>query len=122
MADIAPEFSAVVGPTSDSPPITVRQLLSMAGGMATDDAWADRHLDLTDDELDELISDGLTFAWAPQTHGEYSNLGFAMLGRVIDTGLGSARPGLHHREPPAAARDASHDVVAADRRRLGEAV
>ena len=49
VADIAPEFSAVVGPTSDSPPITVRHLLSMAGGLATDDAWADRHLDMTDD-------------------------------------------------------------------------
>lgn len=83
VADIAPEFSALVGPTGDSPPITVRHLLSMAGGMATDDAWADRHLDLTDDQLDALIGDGLAFAWAPQTHGEYSNLGFAVLGRII---------------------------------------
>jgi CubicO group peptidase (beta-lactamase class C family) len=83
VADRAPEFSALVGPTTDSPPITVRHLLSMAGGMATDDAWADRHLDIEDDQLDALIGNGLTFAWAPHTHGEYSNLGFAMLGRII---------------------------------------
>ena len=30
VADIAPEFAAVVGPTADSPPVTVRHLLSMA--------------------------------------------------------------------------------------------
>ena len=83
VADIAPEFAAVVGPTGDSPAITVRHLLSMAGGLATDDAWADRHLDFSDEALDDLVSGGVTFAWAPQTHGEYSNLGFAMLGRVI---------------------------------------
>jgi len=83
VAEIAPEFAAVVPPTGDSPCITVRHLLSMAGGMATDDAWADRHLDITDDELDSLAANGLTFAWAPQTNGEYSNFGFAMLGRVI---------------------------------------
>jgi CubicO group peptidase (beta-lactamase class C family) len=89
VADIAPELAALVGPTRDSPPITVRHLMSMAGGMATDDAWADRHLDATDAELDELIGRGLTFAWPPNTYGEYSNLGFAMLGRVIRRVSGS---------------------------------
>ncbi|MEP7201757.1 MAG: serine hydrolase domain-containing protein [Ilumatobacteraceae bacterium] len=83
VADITPEFSCLVGPTTDSPPITVRHLLSMSGGMATDDAWADRHLDISDEQLDELVGNGLSFAWAPQTRGEYSNLGFAMLGRIV---------------------------------------
>jgi CubicO group peptidase (beta-lactamase class C family) len=83
VAEIAPEFAAVVGPTTDSPPITVRHLLSMAGGLATDDAWADRHVDMSDDQLDALLGHGLTSAWVPDGCGEYSNLGFAMLGRVI---------------------------------------
>jgi CubicO group peptidase (beta-lactamase class C family) len=83
VANIASEFSAVMGPTSDSPPITVRHLLSMAAGMVTDDMWADRHLDVSNDDLDELLASGATFAWPPQSRGEYSNLGFAMLGRVI---------------------------------------
>ena len=73
----------MVGPTTDSPPITVRHLLSMAAGMVTDDVWADRHLDIADDGLDALVSNGATFSWPPHTHGEYSNLGYAMLGRVI---------------------------------------
>ena len=83
VADIAPEFAAVVGPTADSPAITVRHLLSMASGLATDDVWADRHVDISDDGIDGLLRHGATFAWAPQSHGEYSNLGFAMLGRLI---------------------------------------
>ena len=83
VADIAPEFAAVVGPTTDSPPVTVRHLLSMASGLTTDDVWADRHVDISDDGLDQLLSHGATFAWAPQSHGEYSNLGFGMLGRLI---------------------------------------
>jgi CubicO group peptidase (beta-lactamase class C family) len=83
VADIAPEFSAVVGPTADSPSVTVRHLLSMASGLVTDDVWADRHVDFSDDELDAFLSHGATFAWPPQSHGEYSNLGFGMLGRLI---------------------------------------
>ena len=83
VGELAPEFAAVVGPTSDSPAITVRHLLSMAGGLPTDDAWADRHLDMSDDQLDAVVGRGLTPAWVPDAAGEYSNLGFAMLGRVI---------------------------------------
>ena len=83
VAEIAPEFAAVIGPTSDSPSITVGHLLSMAAGLATDDAWADRHLDLSDHELEALVARGAVFAWPPQTQGEYSNLGYAMLGRII---------------------------------------
>ena len=80
VADIAPEFAAVVGPTTDSPPITVRHLLSMAGGLATDDVWADRHLDVVRRGARRLLSNGATFAWTPQTHGEYSNLGYRDVG------------------------------------------
>ena len=83
VAEIAPEFAAVVGPTTDSPLITVRHLLSMAAGMATDDAWADRHIDTSNDEFDAMVARGATFASAPHVHGEYSNLGYVMLGRVV---------------------------------------
>ena len=78
----APELATVVGP-SGSAPITIRQLLSMTSGLATDDAWADRHLDITADEIDVIYADGPTFAHAPNTAYEYSNLGFGMLGRAV---------------------------------------
>ncbi len=78
----APELASVVGPVG-SAPVTIRQLLSMTSGLATDDAWADRHLDLTADEIDVIYAAGPTFAHAPNTAYEYSNLGYGMLGRAV---------------------------------------
>jgi CubicO group peptidase (beta-lactamase class C family) len=89
---VASYVPAVAGfrlPTSDSPAITVRHLLSMASGLATDDAWGDRHLDGTAEWMDELLASGGTFAVAPGTAFEYSNYGFAILGRVIDNVTGA---------------------------------
>jgi CubicO group peptidase (beta-lactamase class C family) len=83
IADIAPELAAVTGPTADAAPITVGDLMSMASGLATDDAWADRHLEISDDELDALVAQGVLFAHGPGTAYEYSNLGFGLLGRVV---------------------------------------
>lgn len=89
---VASYVPAVAGfrlPTTDSPAITVRHLLSMASGLATDDAWGDRHLDGTAEWMDALLAAGGTFAVAPGTAFEYSNYGFAILGRVIDNVSGA---------------------------------
>jgi len=79
----APELAAVIGPTLDAATITLGDLLSMSSGLATDDVWADRHLDITDDELDALMATGAHFAVDTGTAFEYSNLGFALIGRVV---------------------------------------
>jgi serine-type D-Ala-D-Ala carboxypeptidase/endopeptidase len=83
VATYAPELARWRGPTTDGPALMVRHLVSMESGLPTDDAWADRHLDMTDDEMDELIAAGAAFAWTPGTHFEYSNLGWGLVGRVI---------------------------------------
>ena len=88
LGEYAPELADVRSPTADAPPITVRDLLCMSSGLVTDDAWADRHLDLTDDEFDRIIADGLVFARPTGSCHEYSNFGFALLGRVIQRATG----------------------------------
>jgi CubicO group peptidase (beta-lactamase class C family) len=78
-----PQLAGLVLPTADSPPLTIRSLLTMSGGLPTDDPWADRQESMSARDLDRLLEGGLTFAAAPDTGFEYSNLGFVILGRVV---------------------------------------
>jgi CubicO group peptidase (beta-lactamase class C family) len=88
-ADHVPALSGLAGPTTDSPPITVRHLLTMAAGFPTDDPWGDRQQGLPVERFAELVRRGLGFAWAPGTAFEYSNLGYALLGLLIDEVTGA---------------------------------
>lgn len=94
VADHVPELAGLTGPTADSPAVTIRQLVSMAGGLASDDPWADRLLDADHATMDALFRSGATFATAPGTAFVYSNYGYAMLGRVITAAAG--RPFQEH--------------------------
>ena len=95
VAEYAPELGPVVGPPG-SAAITLRHLLSMTSGLATDDAWADRHLDIDQASIDRVYAAGPTFAHRPGSAYEYSNLGFAMIGRVVRRVTG--RPVQEHVE------------------------
>ncbi len=76
-------FSKLRYPTADSPPITIENLLTMSAGFPEDNPWGDRQLADTDEELIRLLETGLSFSNAPGTVYEYSNLGFASLGKII---------------------------------------
>lgn len=78
-----PELGSLHGPTADSPAITVRHLLTMSAGLATDDPWGDRQQDLDLQAFSDLLRGPFTFAWPPGTRFEYSNLGYGILGRLI---------------------------------------
>ena len=78
-----PELAALRGPTADSPAVTVRHLLTMSAGLATDDPWGDRQQGLDLAAFSEFLSGPLTFAWPPDTRFEYSNLGYGILGRLV---------------------------------------
>ena len=82
-ARYVPELGSVQLPTRDSPPITIRHLLTMTAGFPTDDPWGDRQQGLDLAEFSRLLGGGLSFAWAPGTRFEYSNLGYGILGRLI---------------------------------------
>ncbi len=78
-----PELASLHYPTADSPPITIRHLLTMTAGLPTDDPWGDRQQGLDLDAFRRLLAGGLSFAWAPGTRFEYSNTGYGILGRLI---------------------------------------
>ena len=79
-----PQMVHVGRATRDSAAITVRNLLSMGSGLATDDPWGDRMLDLTPDAFSRLLEqDAGRFAVAAGDAFEYSNLGYAVLGRIV---------------------------------------
>jgi CubicO group peptidase (beta-lactamase class C family) len=78
-----PEMKALVYPTSDAPKITIRHLLSHAEGFPEDNPWGDQQLADTDEQLSAMIRGGIPFSNAPGVAYEYSNFGFAILGRVV---------------------------------------
>ncbi len=84
-----PELADWRGPTTDGPPLTVRHLVSMESGLPSDDPWADRHLDLPPAGMDALIAAGGSFTWTPGLRFEYSNLGWGLVGRVIERVAGA---------------------------------
>lgn len=83
-----PEAAAIRPPSSDAPALTVRALLTMAGGLPSDDPWGDRQLGLPAERFSRLLGDSVSLAWTPGTAFEYSNLGYALLGRVIEAVTG----------------------------------
>lgn len=83
LASYIPQFAGVKPATRDSAPVTVRHLLTHTAGFVTDDPWGDRVLGMTPAELDALIASGTLFARPPGLAFEYSNLGYALLGRVL---------------------------------------
>jgi D-alanyl-D-alanine-carboxypeptidase/D-alanyl-D-alanine-endopeptidase len=78
-----PELRGWKYPTQDSPRIRVRDLLNHIAGFVTDDPWGDRQTPLPEPEFSRLLREGVPFARTPAIAMEYSNLGFALLGRVI---------------------------------------
>jgi len=87
-AEYVPELAGWTCGSADAAPVTIRQLLTMTAGFPTDDPWGDRQQGLPITAFDELLAAGVSFNWAPGTRFEYSNLGYAILGRVLTMASG----------------------------------
>jgi CubicO group peptidase (beta-lactamase class C family) len=78
-----PELAGLRYPTNDSPKITIRHLLSHSEGFPEDNPWGDQQLAATDQEFAAMMRNGIPFSTSPGTAYEYSNYGFAILGRIV---------------------------------------
>ncbi|MEO8179571.1 MAG: serine hydrolase domain-containing protein [Deltaproteobacteria bacterium] len=83
-----PPLGQLAYPTRDSAEITVRQLLTHGSGLPEDNNWVDAGGTVTDEQLQQLLQTGMRFSRAPNTSYEYSNTGYALLGKVIEGASG----------------------------------
>ena len=118
-----PEMRGWHYPTRDSPRIRVRDLLSHAGGFVTDDPWGDRQQVLSEAEFTRMLRTGVPFTRAPQTAYEYSNFGYALLGRIVSNVSGRPFEDYIRAEimRPLGMTSTGYDISAspADRRAIG---
>jgi CubicO group peptidase (beta-lactamase class C family) len=78
-----PELKKVSLLTSDAPPVTIRNLLTHTAGFPEDNPWGDRQLAITEQQFSAMLQKGISFSNVPGIQYEYSNMGWAMLGRII---------------------------------------
>jgi serine-type D-Ala-D-Ala carboxypeptidase/endopeptidase len=78
-----PELKAWRYPTADSPKITVRNLLTHTAGFVEDNPWGDRQQPLPEAEFTAMLQSGIPWSRAPGLAYEYSNFGYATLGRIV---------------------------------------
>ena len=78
-----PELKQLRYPTADSPKLTVRHLMSHATGFPEDNPWGDQQLDASEEQFTKMLEAGIPFSNAPGVEYEYSNYGFAILGRIV---------------------------------------
>jgi CubicO group peptidase (beta-lactamase class C family) len=78
-----PELKSLAYPSSDAPRITIRHLLTHSEGFPEDNPWGDQQLAVTDRQMADMMRGGIPFSNAPGVAYEYSNYGFAILGRIV---------------------------------------
>lgn len=78
-----PEMRGWTYPTKDSPRIRIRDLLTHSSGLVDDNPWGDRQTPLPIPEFTKMLERGVPMERAPGTAYEYSNFGYALLGRIV---------------------------------------
>ncbi len=83
-----PEVGRFKYPVSDTAPLRVRVLLTHGAGFPEDNPWGDRQLGQPFEELTAWLGKGIPWSTPPDTSFEYSNYGFALLGRIVERASG----------------------------------
>lgn len=78
-----PELRGWKYPTSDARRITVADLLHHTAGFVEDNPWGDRQQPLSEADFTAMLKAGVPFAQSPGIRMEYSNFGYALLGRIV---------------------------------------
>ncbi|MDN5689022.1 MAG: beta-lactamase family protein, partial [Brachybacterium sp.] len=120
VARYVPEAAGTFETAADDPEITLRELLTMSAGLVTDNPWGDRQESMTREQFASLLAGGLGHVRRPDTGFEYSNTGYALLGRVIDEVTGSDYTAQIRSRflEPLGMTDTAFDIEALDRPRL----
>jgi len=118
-AAYVPEMRGWSGPTSDSPKVSVRNLLTHTAGFVEDNPWGDRQQVIPEAEFTQMLRAGVPFSRAPGLAMEYSNFGYATLGRIVSNVSGSAYQDYIRREimAPLGMGSTGFDVFASPRER-----
>src|SRR5947209_18406301 len=118
-----PELKGWHYPTADSPKITVRNLLTHTSGFVDDNPWGDRQQVLSEAEFTAMLRAGVPFARAPGLAMEYSNFGYATLGRIVSDVSGMPYQDYIRREimAPLGMISTTYDIFASppERRAIG---
>ena len=78
-----PEMRGWTYPTSDARKIRVRDLLNHSAGFVDDNPWGDRQQVLPEADFTAMLKAGVPFSRVAGMGMEYSNFGYATLGRII---------------------------------------
>jgi len=83
-----PEFCDPVDAFGVTMPVTVRMLMENSSGLPEDNGWADHELGLSRDDFLAVVATGLDFAERPGEVYQYSNIGFWLLGVIVENVTG----------------------------------
>lgn len=79
-------------PSGDAQKLTIRDLLTHSAGFPEDNPWGDQQLAISEDEFTALLKQGMPFSNPPGVAFEYSNYGYALLGRIVSVVSGLPYP------------------------------